>query len=71
MQFGTEKVSLIHVYHYFLFQSVRVNISGICEHNWQCNGTELANVCDDGLCVCNSGYVQNEKKCYKGKTFQV
>ncbi|XP_065937860.1 prion-like-(Q/N-rich) domain-bearing protein 25 [Magallana gigas] len=45
---------------------VKVNIGGICEHNWQCNGTELANVCDDRLCVCNSGYIQNEKKCYKG-----
>ncbi|XP_052680128.1 uncharacterized protein LOC128160859 [Crassostrea angulata] len=46
---------------------IRVNISGICEHNWQCNGTELANVCDDRLCVCNSGYIQNEKKCHKVK----
>uniref|UniRef100_A0A8W8LU31 EB domain-containing protein n=1 Tax=Magallana gigas TaxID=29159 RepID=A0A8W8LU31_MAGGI len=46
---------------------IRVNISGICEHNWQCNGTELANVCDNGLCVCNSGYIQNEKKCHKVK----
>lgn len=46
-----------------------VNIGGICESDGQCNGTEFANVCDDRLCVCNSGYIQNENKCYKGKIF--
>ncbi|XP_052680130.1 uncharacterized protein LOC128160860 [Crassostrea angulata] len=41
-----------------------VNISGICEFDWQCNGTEFANVCDHGLCSCSPGYIQIDRKCY-------
>lgn len=57
------------MFYYFLLQSVRVDVSGICEHNWQCKGTEFANICDHGLCVCNSGYIYVDRKCYKGKMF--
>lgn len=50
-----------------------VNISGICEFDWQCNGTEYANVCDHGLCSCSLGYIQIDRKCYmyQGNIFQV
>nr|XP_034306696.1 uncharacterized protein LOC109620881 [Crassostrea gigas] len=41
-----------------------VDIGGICEFDWQCNGTEFANVCDHGICSCSPGYIQINRTCY-------
>ncbi|XP_065939361.1 prion-like-(Q/N-rich) domain-bearing protein 25 [Magallana gigas] len=41
-----------------------VNIGGICEFDWQCNGTQFANVCDHGICSCSPGYIQINRTCY-------
>lgn len=48
-----------------------VNIGGICEFDLQCNGTEFANVCEQGICSCNPGYIQINRTCYmyQGKIF--
>lgn len=58
----------------FSLQLVRVTIGGICKFNWQCNGTNFANVCDPGhpdhdhgVCSCSPGYIKTGKNCYPGK----
>lgn len=53
--------------------SEMVNIGDTCEMDWQCNGTQFANVCDQGLCSCSPGYIQIDRKCYmyQGEIFQV
>lgn len=63
----------MHLFYYFFIQPVMVNIGGICESDWQCNGTQFANVCDHGLCSYSPGYIQINRKCflYHGKIFQV
>lgn len=50
-----------------------VNIGGICEFDWQCNGTKFANVCDryHGVCLCSPGYINIDRKCYPGKICKV
>lgn len=53
------------------FQLVRANIGGRCKSNLQCSGTEFADVCHHGVCVCRSGYIQIDRKCYQGKHFNV
>lgn len=53
------------------FQSVRANIGGRCKSSLQCSGTEYADVCHHGVCVCRSGYIQIDRKCYQGKHFKV
>eukprot|EP00105_Crassostrea_gigas_P045591 XP_019929739.1 PREDICTED: uncharacterized protein LOC105345467 [Crassostrea gigas] len=43
---------------------MNVSIGGICEFDWQCNGTQFANVCDHGSCSCSPGYIQINRKCF-------
>lgn len=38
-----------------------------CKNDMQCTGTEFANVCYNGRCGCQSGYILNGTNCYTGK----
>nr|XP_034306692.1 uncharacterized protein LOC105345467 isoform X1 [Crassostrea gigas] len=43
---------------------MNVSIGGLCGFDWQCNGTQFANVCDHGLCSCSPGYIEIKRKCF-------
>lgn len=45
-----------------------VNIGGICDHDWQCTGTESADICVNGFCSCSPEYIKIDRKCYQGKS---
>lgn len=53
------------------FQPVRANIGGRCKVSLQCSGTKFADVCHNGVCVCRSGYIQIDRKCYQSKHLNV
>lgn len=61
---------MLHLFYDFFLEIVK--IGGICKFDWQCNGTEFANVCDHGICSCSPGYIKINKTCYmyQGKIFQ-